>query len=481
SRTRACASSRAVRTFASYPSSRLWSGIRWGREGGKWSRLKTRQEITSTLAEHSPTAAIIAQVTTLVSAKTSRPIGYTCTPLDGLFSTVRTRESNLGNLTADLMQHAYATCIPTGVDFAICNGGVLRGDAIIDKGVITLGDIMNFFPFEDPVVVIRISGARVLAALENSFAEYPKQEGRFPQVAGLRIEWDPKGEPGARVRKVLVTKSNGDSHHGGERQHPSGLLAPPTGRPAPLPSQPQGEPLDLEREYVLATREYMAQGGDGFTSLVTPPHDYIVDGENGMLISALFRRYFLGLKYVNAMRTHFEHECTTHKRVVEAAHVWRLHAKNRRARGLQAAAGPESGTESGTETPSGTEISESGSGAETDASSVKEGTDGAAHSTTKGGICDALTHSVKGRPCCLRGVHGSMAGEDVEDTKFMRKCEEVVAELGGEKSEEVKRESKETEEGQEEKGEEEDVVRWVREWASVGPLVEGRIVEVAEQ
>lgn len=48
--------------------------------------------------------------------------------LDGTFSSVRTRETNLGNLVADIMMRA------TKADAALLNGGCLRSDAIHEKG-----------------------------------------------------------------------------------------------------------------------------------------------------------------------------------------------------------------------------------------------------------------------------------------------------------------------------------------------------------
>jgi len=41
-------------------------------------------------------------------------------------------------------------------------------------------DITNCFPFEDPVVVIKVSGKGLLDALENGVSLYPAQEGGFP-------------------------------------------------------------------------------------------------------------------------------------------------------------------------------------------------------------------------------------------------------------------------------------------------------------
>ena len=44
-------------------------------------------------------------------------------------------------------------------------------------GNITLGDILEILPFEDPLVVLEIDGATVWDALEASLETWPAQEG----------------------------------------------------------------------------------------------------------------------------------------------------------------------------------------------------------------------------------------------------------------------------------------------------------------
>jgi hypothetical protein len=60
-----------------------------------------------------------------------------------------------------------------------------------------------------------------------------------------------------------------------------------------------GQPLDNDRIYVLATRGYMGRGKDGYRSLLVRPEggecEEVVSEENGMLISAMLRQYFMSL------------------------------------------------------------------------------------------------------------------------------------------------------------------------------------------
>ena len=46
------------------------------------------------------------------------------------------------------------------------------------------------------------------------------------------------------------------------------------------------------RKYSIVTREYMAQGHDGFTAL--KDQRYLVDDESGQMMSAIVRKYLLG-------------------------------------------------------------------------------------------------------------------------------------------------------------------------------------------
>lgn len=55
--------------------------------------------------------------------------------------------------------------------------GTIRGDQIYPPGVLRLKDLMDCFPFEDPVVVVKVTGKAILEALENGVSSYPALEG----------------------------------------------------------------------------------------------------------------------------------------------------------------------------------------------------------------------------------------------------------------------------------------------------------------
>ena len=225
-----------------------------------WDFDIIRRDITREIPEDKATVQLVDKLTLSLRHKLEKPVGYTAVPLDGRFTTVRTKESNLGNFVCDLMRHYYdAEC-------ALMAGGTIRGDQIYPPGVLLLKDILNCFPFEDPVVVLRVKGKAIFDALENSVYLVPALEGRFPQVSNIQFGYNPNLPPGSRV---IWTKIH-------------------------------GKPLDLDQSYTIATRGYMGRGKDGYDSLLVRSEggeaEEIVSEENGILISMVLRQYFMSLK-----------------------------------------------------------------------------------------------------------------------------------------------------------------------------------------
>lgn len=48
----------------------------------------------------------------------------------------------------------------------------------IIEGIITLGNIMEILPFDDPAVVLELDGESLWDALEGALSKYPAQEGQ---------------------------------------------------------------------------------------------------------------------------------------------------------------------------------------------------------------------------------------------------------------------------------------------------------------
>ena len=69
---------------------------------------------------------------------------------------------------------------------------------------LTRKDLLAELPFGNTVVLMELSGADLLAALENGVSRVEDRAGRFPQIAGLRLLYDPGAPAGSRVVEVEV-------------------------------------------------------------------------------------------------------------------------------------------------------------------------------------------------------------------------------------------------------------------------------------
>ena len=147
-------------------------------------------------------ATLLAQVETPVANHladlATTIVGTSEVALDGRRSTVRTMDSNLGNLAADsLLWQAGELAAGFGVpvpDVALQNGGGMRNDAVIPAGDITELDTFDVLPFPNFVTVIPdIPRAQFKEILENAVSQVENVSGRFAQVAGFSFTYDPDG------------------------------------------------------------------------------------------------------------------------------------------------------------------------------------------------------------------------------------------------------------------------------------------------
>lgn len=160
--------------------------------------------VTAEVPEHPQVRAIIDYWNEQLQERLGTVVGRSDVAWNGEREFVRTSETNLGNLVADVIREAV------GSDIAVTNGGGIR--ASINPGDITVADIYNVLPFDNSLVVVEMLGMDIIEALEHSVRLVPEQNGGFLQVSGLTFEVDPKAQPGGRVINVRVN---------GERISPS--------------------------------------------------------------------------------------------------------------------------------------------------------------------------------------------------------------------------------------------------------------------
>jgi hypothetical protein len=102
---------------------------------------------------------------------------------------------------------------------------------------------------------------------------------RFPLISGFRVSWDSRKPAGQRVLGVWLLTQSDDSDSDNEGSTDANLHSEPVER-------------TKDRKYKIVTREYMAQGHDGFLAL--KKGKYLIDDESGHLFSSIVRRYLLG-------------------------------------------------------------------------------------------------------------------------------------------------------------------------------------------
>lgn len=158
--------------------------------------------------------------------------------LDGYESTVRGRESALGNFLADTIREEMR------VDVAFINGGSIRlNDVIPARQPITRLDLEGIFYYDNPLVAFKLSGEQILAILKNAVSKVHLGDGRFLHFSGLTFRYHIDGtddEPKYRIDPKEVNVFRRD-----------------IGR---------FEPINARHEYEVATIEYVWKKGysDGF-------------------------------------------------------------------------------------------------------------------------------------------------------------------------------------------------------------------------
>lgn len=119
--------------------------------------------------------------------------------------------------------------------------------ASLDKGDITLLDLISVQPFSNSVSKVEVSGQTLLDALEMGVSEYPEASGGFLQVSGLSYSFDSSIES-----PVVLDAYENFVDIQGERRI--------------FNVKVNGEPLDPDKTYTVASINYLLfDGGSGMT------------------------------------------------------------------------------------------------------------------------------------------------------------------------------------------------------------------------
>ncbi len=187
------------------------------------------------VAEDGDTKARIGELAVPLEEIRQQVVADATVVIDGNRDNCRVKECEMGNLVADAMLDRVKD---QGVSIAIANSGGIRSS--IDAGEVTMGEVLGVLPFQNTLSTFEISGAGVIAALENGVSQVEEVKGRFPQVAGIKFTWDASMAPNeGRVVEVMV--ADGDN-----------WVA-----------------IDPAKTYGVVTNNYVRGGGDGYKMFAT--------------------------------------------------------------------------------------------------------------------------------------------------------------------------------------------------------------------
>lgn len=167
-------------------------------------------------------AALVKRYNSQVDIVLNQKAGVT--DVDLIQEGVRQQETNLGDLVADIVRST------TGAQASLVNGGSLRTG--LNKGEVTFRQIYAALPFNSYLVAVKMSGKLLLETLEHGVSGVERGEGRFPQVSGITFVFDRRRLVGRRIVSATVG----------------------------------GQPIDPQQEYSVATLDFIAAGGDGYTA-----------------------------------------------------------------------------------------------------------------------------------------------------------------------------------------------------------------------
>ena len=205
---------------------------------------------TKHIKEDTAIASKVKSYENLLGKELDVKIGVTLSELDSRKKTVRTEEAAIGNLIIDAMREGVKA------EIGITNGGGIRAKKIYDPGTkISRRDILSELPFGNVVVKLGLTGSQIWEALENGVSQVEQNSGRFPQVSGISFEWNPKAEVGSRVVSVDF----------------------------------RGRPLSKYKTYTLATNDFLAKGGDGYS--VFKKGKVIIDAYGAKLMASMVMDY----------------------------------------------------------------------------------------------------------------------------------------------------------------------------------------------
>ena len=186
------------------------------------SRVEGKElNISDSIPANSSIEAFIAPYKKHIDEQMNAVLAYSAYDLQKTDGDLNTA---LGNLMADavmeLSNPVFKKRTGKSIDIVLLNYGGIRSS--VKKGDITTRTAYQLMPFENEVIVAKLSGEQV-----KQMVRYLVDAGVAHPVAGIELEIGSNNV----LQQVLI----------------------------------QGEPLDMEKNYFVATNDYLYQGGDNMT------------------------------------------------------------------------------------------------------------------------------------------------------------------------------------------------------------------------
>jgi len=171
---------------------------------------------------------ITEAVQSVINDKDGTIYGYTEVYLEGERAIVRNEETNLGNLTADANKFVTEQALGSGIHYVVAlkNGGGIRaqiGSVIPEtgekippianpvagkpEGGVSQLDVENSLRFNNILMVFDTTAQGLKNILEHGVALYGNQ-GRFPQIGGVRFSYDTDLPAGSRIQDIALIDDN---------------------------------------------------------------------------------------------------------------------------------------------------------------------------------------------------------------------------------------------------------------------------------
>jgi len=163
---------------------------------------------------------LLDAVNSTVAPLISEVIATTDIPL------TRNSDENGESLLYDIATDAFRWDMKTNI--SILNIGYLRAD--IDAGEIATGDAYSVMPFHDQIYSVQMTGQQIKDLLNQQWTRTVKPD-HLLQISGFSYFYDESRDPSDRVVNITI----------------------------------DGKEMDMNAYYTVATIDFLAHGGDGYT------------------------------------------------------------------------------------------------------------------------------------------------------------------------------------------------------------------------